>query len=137
MSCLPGDSISIQFSSADATTAAAVVLYDANGGVRTLAANERLLIDTLTGTLAAAVTLAEVFTDDGDGNVEAGERIASFGANSGCFDGGAEGYPAEVGQTPKVKAAGAGQVTVTGTGRIVKSGSNGQRGTWKEAQVPS
>lgn len=129
-----GEYVGIEFASADATTAAAVTLKDANGATRTLAAHERLLIDTLTCALAAAVLLAEIFNDDGDGNVEAGERIAAFApTNAGSFDGGAEGFSCGVGTTPKVKATVAGTVTLTGTGRIIKGKSEGLRPSWREA----
>jgi hypothetical protein len=121
---MQGETVSIEFSSADASTAAAVTLKDADGATRTLASNERLLIDTLTASLAAAVLLVTVISDnDADGAIDAGERLAAFGANTGNFEAGPEGQPGKTGITPKVKASGAGQVDITGTGRIIKTGS--------------
>ena len=128
-----GRTIKIQFSSADASTAAAMSLYDDNDAAVTLASNERILIDTLIGNVAAAVTSATVFSDDdADAAIDAGERIAVFGPNSGFFQGGAEGYALPIGVTPKVKASGAGQVDITGSVRIVIGKSSGQRPSWRE-----
>jgi len=129
---MQGETVQIEFSSADATTAAVITIKDANLVTRTLLSSERLLIDTLNATLAAAVTLLEIFSDDGDGNVEALERIASFGPNCGNFVAGEEGFPCHVGTTPKAKAANAGQVTVTGSGRIVNALGRTTRPTWKQ-----
>jgi hypothetical protein len=124
---MQGETVSIEFSSADATTAAAVTLKDSAGATRTLASNEVLLIDSLTAALAAAVLLAEVFGDvDADGAVDAGERLASFaGAGSAAsnFIAGPEGLAVKQGFTPKVKATVAGNVQITGSGRIIKGGT--------------
>lgn len=128
-----GRTIRIQFSSADASTAAAVSLYDDNDAAVTLAANERLLIDTIDANVAAAVTLVTLFSDgNADGTVNVGERIAAFGANSGFFQGGEEGYCLPIGKTPRVRASGAGQVDLTGSARIVIGQSSGQRPSWRE-----
>ena len=128
-----GRTLKIQFSSADASTAAAMSLYDDNDAAVTLASNERILIDTLASNVAAAVTLVTVFNDDdADAAIDAGERIAAFGANSGFFQGGEEGYACPIGVTPKVKASGAGQVDITGSVRVVVGKSAGQRPSWRE-----
>ena len=134
----PGEYVAIEFSSADAQTAAVVTLKDADGATVTLAANERLLVDTLSANVAAAVTLVDVFADyDADGNVDAGERVASFGANVGNFDGGPEGFSIKTGFTLKVHASGAGQVDVSGTARIVRRGVDGDhRPSYKESLIP-
>jgi hypothetical protein len=133
----PGEYVAIEFSSTDATTAALVTLKDANQATRTLAANERLLIDDLFADLATAVTSADMFSDTANtGTVDAGELIASFNPTSGEFEGGPEGYSIPVGVTPKVKAAVAGKVAISGVGRIVKGKSEGTRPSWRESQVP-
>lgn len=122
---MQGETVGIEFTSADASTAAAVTLKDATGATRTLAANEILLIDTLTCGQAAAVLLVTVISDnDADGNIDAGERLAAFAVGNGAsmFEAGPEGQAVKQGFTPKVKASGAGQVDITGSGRIVKGG---------------
>lgn len=132
-----GRTIKIQFSSADASTAAPVSLFDDNDVAVTLGANERLIIDTIAANIAAAVTLVTLFNDDNaDAAVGSGERIAPFGANSGFFQGGEEGYVCPIGRTPKVKASGAGQVDLDGSGRIVIGTGGTVRPSWKEATHP-
>lgn len=137
-----GETVSIQFASADATTAAPVVIYDADGKARPLAANERLLIDHLHGYGQPAagetpgVGRIDVFADgDGDGVVDAGELIVSFGEGSSDASFGKEGYSVPQGVTPKVLAAAAGEVRVTGSARIIKASTEGVRPAWREAEV--
>jgi hypothetical protein len=135
---MQGRTVKIQFSSADASTAAAISLFDDNDATVTLAANERLIIDSLTASLASAVTTVTVFSDDdADAAVDAGERIVVFSPGNGFFGSGEEGYAVPIGKTVKVKASGAGQVDITGTARIIKGKSEGQRPSWRESQVPS
>lgn len=132
---MQGQSVSIEFVSADASTAAAVTLKDSTGATRALAANEILLIDTLTAALATAVLLVQVFADiDGDSSVDAGELLASFAPGNGAsrFSGGKEGQAVTVGVTPSVKASGAGVVNITGTGRIVVQRVTNVRAAYKE-----
>ncbi len=125
-----GETVSLEFSSADATTAAAMTIKDSNLVTRTLASNERLLIDSLSGSAVAnasdpsADIRVSVFEKDGDGTLEANELILSYTV-AGVFDGGAEGYSLPVAIPPKVIASGAGAVRVTGMGRIIKDGTIG------------
>lgn len=119
-----GDPVQIEFSSDDATTAAAVSLRHAGGAAITaLAANERLIVNSLSGALAAAVLHAELFNDaDGDGNIDAGEILACFGIgpNHVHFEGPDEGTACGLATIPKIKAAVAGFVRIAGVGFIVK-----------------
>jgi hypothetical protein len=115
-----GEECKFEFSSADATTAAAIVIYDLNGTVRVLGSNERFLPVNILGVAATAAGLIKIFNDvDANGAVGAGELIAVF---SGQIN-----YPAtdelwgRLGNTPKVKAAAAGQIDITGTGKIIRS----------------
>lgn len=131
-----GDYVSIQFSSADASTTAAVTLYDSNGLPVTLGANERLLIDSLVGSVnstAGVTTLADDI--DSDGTVDPGEIITQFEDGVVNIQGGREGRACAIGKTPKVKAASAGQVSFNGAGRIVKGKTEGLRPSWKEALI--
>lgn len=137
--CSQGETISIEFSSSDATTAAAVTLKKSDGSTRTLAANEILLIDSLTCAQAAAVLLVQVIADvDADGNVDAGEQLAAFsvGNDASQFTAEGEGVPVKQGFTPKVKASGAGNVQLAGTGRIIFGGclDGITRPSWKETR---
>lgn len=131
-----GDYVGIEFNSADASTAAAITLKDADQVTRTLQPYERLLIDEVTAVLAAGVT-GDLFDDkNANGNVDAGERIMALGALNSRFDGGHEGYSVSLGSTPKVKTSGAGVVNLTGTGRIIIGQSQGIRPKWQSSLVP-
>jgi hypothetical protein len=134
-----GQSVSIEFVSADASTAASVTLKDANDITYTLAANERLILDTLTGTIDPASTtiVADFFADiDGDGVIDANELTVRFSYVISQFNGGPEGLPFPVGITPKVKSSGAAAVRVTGMGRVVKGQTEGLRPGWRESLTP-
>lgn len=134
MSC-QGEPVQIEFSSADASAAAAVSLFNADGAARTLAAHERLLIDS--GTVTVVTTTATLITDgDGDGAVDAGERIGVFAAGTNPFEFGEEGFACPIGKTPKVKGAAAGQIDLVATGRIVKGKTEGVRPSYREPLMP-
>lgn len=127
----PGIPVTFEFTSADATTAAAVTLKDQNNATRTLGSDEQLYVDTANAALAAAVLTADLFSDNATaGTVDAGELVASFGPNTGNFDGGDEGFACHKGVTPKVKGSNAGVVRVTGTGRIRLAGGRTTRPSW-------
>lgn len=130
-----GDAVSIEFVSADASTAALVTIKDANDATYTLKVNERLIVDTLTGTIDPASTtiVADFFADiNADGNVNAGELTVRFSYVISQFNGGPEGLPFPVGITPKVKSSGSAAVRVTGMGRVVKGQTEGLRPSWRE-----
>ena len=120
-----GSQFKITFSSADATTAAALTISDANSVARTLASNERFIIDHIVLNRAAASTLVRIFDDlNGDGLVGATELMLSATSPTGTplfasFD--QEGLPGGLGRMPKVIASAIGLVEVTGTGHIVTS----------------
>ena len=122
---MQGETVSIEFTSADASTAAAVTIKDSDLVTRTLASNERLLIDSLNANIATGVTVSVINDTDADGNIDAGERIAELSINTVVAEFGAEGFSCKTGFTPKVKASGAGAVTITGMGRIVARGVDG------------
>lgn len=122
-----GEFVTIEFNSADASTAAAVSLIGVNGATRTLAATEQLIIYALTPYVVSGVT-ATIFDDiDADGTVDAGERIAHFGNASPTYLSGPGGRYCTIGNTPKVKASGAGAVVITGTGGIIVATHTDQR----------
>lgn len=131
-----GDPVQLEFSSADASTAAAITIKDGNNATRTLQSYERLLIDSLIGDIAAGVT-ADVFDDkDADGTVDAGELLASLGALNTTYTNNDSGLSVTTGNTPKVKSSGAGSVKITGTGRIQFGQGRPVRPSWRESLVP-
>lgn len=122
-----GEPVKWEFVSADATTAAAITLWDGNSVSRTLAATERFMLLSYTGVMAVAVLNATLFDDlNANGTVDAGERMAEF-ANiggglqahiSGTFEG--EGQAGGKGRMPKIKASAAGAIAFSGNGYIIK-----------------
>ncbi len=118
-----GEPIQFELSSSDLTTAAALVLRDAGGAARTLSSVERVLLQTVNIAVASGVGTVDIFDDaDGDGTVDAGERLLNVGEGFANvpFLGTDHGQSSGKGRVPKVKAASAGAVTVTGIGAIVR-----------------
>lgn len=117
-----GDPVEFEFTSVDATTAAAISIREpGTPTLRVLGDGERLIILSVTSFIADAVVDAAIFNDVSDtGLVAAGELMYRTGPgnNSVEFLG---GMAAEKGGTPKVLSAVAGQVTFTGTGVIINS----------------
>lgn len=128
-----GETVNLNFTSTDATTAADVGTYDANGAARTLASNERLIVDTLNSAANLGTNRAEAYFDtDAGSDIDAGEIVASFNGGNGNAVFGAEGFSGPIGKTLKFKASATGQVIVTGTGRIIKGKTAGLRPSWRE-----
>lgn len=117
-----GEPVHAELQSADVSTAAPVVLYNAQGTARTLAATERLLVWSVMIASAAAVTV-DVYGGTG-ASAAAGERIATgymaVNSNQGVQHSGLP-FACKSGITPKVKASGVGNVTVILLGEIIKS----------------
>ncbi len=119
---LVGDPIEFEFSSADASTAAPLVLRLA--GKReslALAASDRFILHSVNGSVAT--TTAQIIADtDGDGDVDAHDMMVALGTgiNNASFEGIGGGIAGSPGVIPKVKAAAGGQITLTGTGCRVK-----------------
>jgi hypothetical protein len=119
---LRGEVVHGEFSSADAQAAMPVSLFDGDGRVRHLAATERLVVTDLM-IVADAKMAVDVFSDnDGDGTVDAGERIAGgvLAANVPlAMSLATTPRYCKRGIVPKVKAGGVGQVDVLLTGFIL------------------
>lgn len=122
MDGLVGDIVHFEFTSADATTAAPVVVYNNDGTARPLVASERLVITDIHISSAAAMTV-DVYSGVGAGPA-AGERLFNVVASASV----GTAYPSLVqpiyvkrGVTPLVKASAIGQVTVIGTGVILRA----------------
>lgn len=119
---LIGESVHFEFTSGDATTAAVVTIYDNDGGLRPLTPGERLCITDIHITAEAAMTV-DVFNGVGAAP-GAGERLfktvasATIGTAYPSLDTAAYG---KKGVTPKVKTSAVGNVTVIGTGVILRS----------------
>lgn len=122
-----GDRVHLKLSSADASTATALVAYDpATGATRTIAATEIVFITdyTLVNSHTAALRL-DLFDDvDANGTVAAGERIAP----GGVFAAQGGGHSASLhtprrlkaGSVPKGKASAAGQVEFSCEAYVVR-----------------
>lgn len=123
MSC-SGKPVEFELNSADASTAAALVLREAGArAALTLGAEDRLIIQTVTAKVTTA-THANIIADtDGDGDLDAGDLMVALftGGNSidlsGSTGGGIAGAK---GVVPKVLAQAAGQIYLAGTGVIVR-----------------
>ena len=116
-----GEPVKLELNSSDVSTAAAMTCYNINGTARTIGATERLLIWSLTIASAAAVTVDVITSGTA---AAAGTRIATgyMAVNSSQgFQHSGEPLAIPVGATPKVKASGAGAVTVIAIGEIIKS----------------
>lgn len=115
-----GEPVLFELSSTDVSTAAAITIRNAGTNTtRTLAADERLIVQ---GYTAAAVAAATLFDDaDADGAVDANERLAIIGAGTSFinFAGTGGGVSGGLGRTPKILGA-ASALSIAGWGAIVK-----------------
>jgi hypothetical protein len=134
---MQGETVNLAFTSSDATSISDIGIYDTNGGVRTLASNELLLIDSLQGSANLGTNRADLFFDDDAGSdVDQGEIVASLTAGNMNVRFGHEGRGGKVGKGLKIKASAAGQIVIGGTARIIKGKTEGQRPSWRESLVP-
>jgi hypothetical protein len=118
-----GNPVRLFASSADASTAVTVSLYDPDGNAVTIDSTMRLVISTLHLFLKSggAGTYVQAFTDkNADGNVDAGEVIARAEVGVPCDITGTVLYTVK-GKNFRVKADGAGQVDVAGCGWILNT----------------
>jgi len=125
MSCYTGKYCRMDLTSADVSTAVALVLYDANGAVITLDADERVIVRSIN--IKTAVTIkVTVFADNDNDNVaDDGERllVVTGAGTTGTFlsaQFGPEGAMGALGIPIHVIASAAGQVDLTITGSITK-----------------
>ena len=120
---------------------AEIKLFDSEGNERTLESWEYIRLVSINVQMANAVGTVEIFDDVDDGDdVDEGERLLQVGTNSTGNDPSnhdvqfsGEGKRLSRGRRPKVLAASAGQVTITGVAYVHVSGDRGQRPPWKEA----
>lgn len=122
-----GEEVSFELVSADASTAAAVTIYGIGGGnvlrpTRALTSKERLVITDVL--FASAVALTGDLYDGTGASPAAGERIMPIVSTTSV----GTMYPSlqtphycQVGNTPKVKTAAAGQFSLIGKGFIIKA----------------
>jgi len=121
---LPGEQVRIEYTTVDATIVGSVFLYTPNGVARTLKATERLLLDVIAYS-GVGTSAPELFDDaNGNGTIDAGERLLSRGSTSAAVHvyadfTGAGGMPCGLGRVPKFLGTGAGLVILNGVGRIV------------------
>lgn len=137
-----GVPVRLELYTTDATTALSIGIYGDNSEAITLKPNERLLIWEIhyASFFSSAAAIATVFADqDGDGNIDVGERIVEFPLDSptrGRHQSGPDGIPAVEGAAPKLKATAAGGISITGLAGIIKSKTEGVRPSFKESLVP-
>jgi hypothetical protein len=116
-----GELVHFEFTTADATTAAPIVIYNQDGAARPLQAGERLVISDIHVSGAAAMTV-DIYNGVG-ASPAAGERLFNIVTSSTI----GTAYPSlgtpaysKKNITPLVKASAAGVLTVIGTGVIAK-----------------
>ena len=123
MSC-SGKPVEFELNSADASTAAALVLREAGARTSvTLGAEDRLIIQALTAHVVTATYVNIIADTDEDGDLDAGDLmvVLSTGNNSVDLSGSTGGGIAGAkGVMPKVLAQAAGQVFIAGVGVIVR-----------------
>ncbi len=110
--------------SADLTAPVEMVLYDRDGAVVTLAADERLVFDSvyLVGVFTGTLTL---FCDaDDDNAVDAGEEVATFGGNisfpvGASLSFGNSPWQGQLGAKPHVISDASGDATASFTARVI------------------
>ena len=134
-----GEPYRLEFTSADAQTPASTKLFDADGNERTLESWEYIRLENLNVQMDNAVDEVEIFDDvDDDDTVDEGERIVTVGTNTTGnspanhdiqFDG--DGKRLSKGRLPKVHAAAAGSIVVTGVAHVHVAGDYGQTPPWK------
>lgn len=121
-----GDPVEFEFNSADASTAAALVLRQSGDrSSRTLASGERFVMEQLVAHIVAAdassahITAVITADTDGDGDLDAGDLMAVIGGGSvhASFPNGMAGA---LGVIPKVLASASGQIYIAGTGYIMQ-----------------
>jgi hypothetical protein len=118
-----GERVHFELQGTDLTMATKVVIYDNDGGIRTLLSRERLVITDIQVSAGAAMTV-DVFGGAGT-SPSAGERMfraaftTSLGTNAAKFKSPIYLAP---GRYPMVLASAAGTVTVIGTGVICNTG---------------
>lgn len=129
-----GEDVRISLTSTDASGGVKVVVLDANGVDRPIQSYERLILDSLQATVLTTTTLA--VNDPGTGVSTDGVLMLEFELNSGEWHTDGEGMAVSVGSTPVAKASASGNVTLTGTGRVVSGGTRGVRAGYKELLTP-
>ncbi len=113
--------VRIELISADATTAAAIVLYDSAGAVVTLGSTQHIFISQITLNTDTGMLL-ELFDDIATaGTVNTGERLEGgyYAPNGGIATTFPTAKQCKRGSTPKLKASAAGNVRCLGSGYIM------------------
>ena len=127
MSHTQGEPVEFEFISADAQTSSVILLRNAGDrGSRTLADDERLVIEQISGYILAADAASARITatldadTDGDGDLDAGDLMAVFGGGQFAHNYTPNGMAGALGRMPKVDASAAGLIRLAGNGYIMK-----------------
>ena len=122
-----GDPVEFEFSSTDASTAAALVLRESGlRASRTLASDERFVLEQVSGYILQAasaeadITAVMTADTDEDGDLDAGDLMVVIGGGAMHAEFGPSGMAGALGIIPKVFASAAGLIRLTGTGYIMK-----------------
>lgn len=116
-----GEPVKVEFDG-NATTAAAVSIYNINNTARALGATERLLLWSVAMATLSATTI-DLYSGDG-ASAAAGQRLAKayLPANSSqTVQHSGEPIACPIGVTPKVKSSTAVTVSLIAIGEIIKS----------------
>ena len=127
MSHVRGEPVEFEVNSADASGNAVVLVMRTAGGRsgRTIEADERLVIEQVSGYIIAADAASARITavihadTDGDGDLDAGDLMVPFGGG-GFHASFPQGMSGALGRMPKVLATASGLVRLAGTGYIMK-----------------
>lgn len=118
---MQGEPIEFEFVSSDASTAAPIVLRTAGSRTsRTLESTERVIVTNINAVIGA-ITVNLIADSDADGDVDDGDRMAVLGEGAHSPDFGCAGICGAMGILPKVIASGAGAISITGVGVIVRA----------------
>lgn len=127
MSHVRGEPVEFEVSSADASGTDVVLVMRTAGGrdSRTIAAGERLVIESVNGYIIAADAASARITavihadTDGDGDLDAGDLMVAFGGGAfhALFP---QGMAGTLGRMPKVLATASGLVRLAGTGYVMQ-----------------
>lgn len=109
----------MRLSSADASTAVALTIYDSDGNAVTLGSDERVILHSIGGAVATA-TLTIFADNDDDNTVDAGEELFIATNTAFSMEFGPEGIAGALGIPIHAIASGAGQVDFVIVGSIVK-----------------
>jgi hypothetical protein len=129
-----GRTVNIGYVGHPASTVAPLEIYNGDGTPHILSSTERLLIDSLGGTVTSSTVNVKLVSTAG---VAGSTIVASFNTTSGFFFAGGGGKAIPIGVTPWVHAGDStATVTLSGVGRIVDGNTLGTLTIFKDLITP-